>query len=387
MDSPRGRIDLYRAVMDGRITLGPDVVQHFDRCLGCMGCMTACPSGVRYDVIVEDARARIEHAHPRSLPDRLHRSAVFALFPHPLRLRIAAFLLFLWRWTGLQWVARRTGILRLLSRRVAQLDALAPPVDAHMLAARLPRRTLADGERRLRVGLVAGCVQRVFFPGVNEATLRVLAAEGCEVVVPRRQGCCGALSIHAGRDAEALAMARALIARFEDEHIDVVAVNAAGCGSHLKDAGLDLPVRDVSELLAELGSRAERRLLELRVAFQDSCHLAHAQGIRQEPREVLRAIPGLELVEPAEQAICCGSAGIYNLLQTAAAREMGERKAAHVLAAAPDVYASANPGCLIQVAAALRRAGKPLPALHPIELVDASIRGVGAPDLVAAARR
>jgi glycolate oxidase iron-sulfur subunit len=214
----------------------------------------------------------------------------------------------------------------------------------------------------------------------------VLAAEGCEVLAPR-QGCCGALHLHSGRPDEGYARARRLGQIFERAGVDTLVVNAAGCGSHLKEAELGVRVLDVSELLAELGSRAERRPLPLAVAFQDSCHLAHAQRVRVPPREALLAIPELELREPAEQAICCGSAGIYNLVQPAAARELGERKAAHVLAAEPDVYASANPGCLIQVAAALRRAGKPLPALHPIELVDASIRGSSTFDLLRTARR
>ena len=230
----------------------------------------------------------------------------------------------------------------------------------------------AAGVSRGRVGLLTGCVQSVVFGDVNAATARVLAAEGYEVVAPRGQTCCGALHLHAGRREEGKRMAQALAERFAG--VDAIAVNAAGCGSHLKDAGLDVRVADVSELLAE-EPRAERHPLELRVAFQDSCHLSHAQGIRVEPRDLLDSIPGLERVEPAEQAICCGSAGIYNLTQPDAARELGDRKAQHVLATEPDAYASANPGCLVQVSAAMRRAGRPLPALHPIELLDASIRG------------
>jgi glycolate oxidase iron-sulfur subunit len=394
MDSPRGRIDLYRAVIDGRLEMGPEVVKHFDRCLGCMGCLTACPSGVRYDVIVEDARARIEHVHRRAAPDRLHRESVFALFPHPRRLRFAAWLLFLFHWSGLQWLVRKTGILRLLSRRAAQMDALAPPVKAHMLTARLPERTEAAGERRLRVGLVAGCVQRVFFPGVNEATLRVLSAEGCEVVVPRGQGCCGALSIHAGRDEEAFAMAKALMAHFEAAGVDVVAVNAAGCGSNLKDYGrlfakdpewaaraaaFSAKVRDVNELVASLAPRAKRNPIRARVAYHSSCHLGHAQRITEQPRAILRAVPGLELVEVPDSDQCCGSAGIYNLVQVESSVEIGQRKAANVLSTKADLLASANPGCTLHIQRMLRERGATLPAAHPIEILDWSIRGV-APD-------
>jgi glycolate oxidase iron-sulfur subunit len=234
------------------------------------------------------------------------------------------------------------------------------------------------------VGLLTGCVQSVVFADVNAATARALAAEGFEVVTPGGQACCGALHLHAGRREQGKRMAEAVAGRFAD--VDAIVVNAAGCGSHLKDAGLGVRVVDVSELLAA-EPRAERHPLPLRVAFQDSCHLAHAQGIRVEPRKLLDSIPGLERREPAEQAICCGSAGIYNLTQPEAARELGDRKAARVLATEPDVYAGANPGCLVQVSAALRRAGQALPALHPIELLDASIRGLAAEELLAGARR
>jgi glycolate oxidase iron-sulfur subunit len=250
-----------------------------------------------------------------------------------------------------------------------------------------PEITLAAGERRARVGLLLGCVQRVLFGDVNAATARVLAAEGCDVVAPRSQACCGALHLHAGRRAEGHGRAERIASLFRDEGVDAIVVNAAGCGSHLKDAGLDVPVVDVSEFLAALGPRAERSPLDLRVAFQDSCHLLHAQQVQAQPRELLRSIPGLEIAEPAEQAICCGSAGIYNLVKPGAASDLGVRKAQNVAETGADVYSSANPGCLVQVSNALRRAGNALPTLHPIELADASIRGVSAASLVRTARR
>jgi glycolate oxidase iron-sulfur subunit len=230
-------------------------------------------------------------------------------------------------------------------------------------------------------------VQRVLFGDVNAATARVLAAEGYEVVAPGDQACCGALHLHAGRREEGHARAHRLAEALRAVGAEQIVVNAAGCGSHLKDAGLDLPVVDVSELLAGAEARARRHELALSVAFQDSCHLLHAQRVQSQPREVLRSIPGVELAEPAEPAICCGSAGIYNLAQPEAAAELGERKARHVAATGADVYASANPGCLVQVSAALRRSGNALPTLHPVELVDASIRGVRAADLLRSARR
>ena len=371
MDSPRGRIYLMAGLADGTLELTPTVVEHFDRCLGCVACVSSCPSGVRYGTLIEQTREFVEEHHRRRLGDRLLRSALFAVLPHRRRLGVAL---------ALAPLGRRLP----LPGRLSTLPELAPPWRSHE---RPPELTPARGERRARVSLLLGCVQSVVFGDVNAATARVLAAEGVEVAAARKQSCCGALHLHAGRREEGLARARAVARAARRAGAEVLVTNAAGCGSHLKDAALELPVRDVHELLAELGPRAERSPLPLRVAFQDSCHLAHAQGIRDAPRTVLRSIPQVELAEPREQAICCGSAGIYNVVQPEAARELGDRKAARVLEAAPDVYASANPGCLIQVATALRRAGSPLPALHPVELLDASIRGLEAEDVVGSARR
>jgi glycolate oxidase iron-sulfur subunit len=371
MDSPRGRIHLMDALVQGEIPLSGTVVEHFDRCLGCMACVSSCPSGVKYDRLIEQTRAYVEERYEREPADWLTRAAIFALFPHPRRLRAAL---------PLAPLGRRLP----LPGRLGTLASLAPPWRNDEAPAELTR---AAAPRRGRVGLLLGCVQRVVFGDVNVATVRVLAAEGCDVLAPPAQACCGALHLHAGRREEGLARAHELGRLFEAAGVDAVVVNAAGCGSHLKDAELDVRIVDVSELLVELDPRSERLPLPLRVAFQDSCHLAHAQGIRDAPRTLLRSVPDLELAEPADQAICCGSAGIYNLVQPAAARELGDRKAGHVLAVDPHVYASANPGCLIQVSAALRRVGRPLPALHPVELLDASLRGRRRDDLVASARR
>jgi glycolate oxidase iron-sulfur subunit len=370
-DSPRGRIYLMQGLLDGSVALTAGTVEHFDRCLGCMACVTACPSGVRYDKLIEQTRDYIEQGRERSPDDWLARALIFGTVPHPRRLK---------RVLPLARLGRRLP----LPRTLRPFTELAPPWRSSGGPAEL---TPPVGERRMRVGLLTGCVQRVLFGDVNQATARVLAAEGCEVVAPREQGCCGALHSHAGRSEEGRVRAQRLEEVFRRAGIGVLVVNAAGCGSHLKEAGLGLPVTDVSELLDALEPRARRRPLALRVAFQDSCHLAHAQRIREAPRAQLAGVPELELAEPAEQAICCGSAGIYNLVQPDAARELGERKASHVLATSPDVYASANPGCLVQVAAALRRAGCALPALHPVELLDASIQGRDAAELLATARR
>jgi glycolate dehydrogenase iron-sulfur subunit len=365
MDSPRGRILLMSGVVDGTIELSDTTVRHFDRCLGCMACVTSCPSGVRYGALIEQTRAHVEQHFDRPRGDRLQRALIFAAVPHPRRLRLA-----------LALTPPR------LPGRLAPFAALKPPWRSRE---RPPEVTPPVGKRRLRVGLVLGCVQRVVFGDVNAATVRVLAAEGCEVVVPRRQQCCGALHLHAGRPDEGHRRAVALAGRFGD--VDAIVVNAAGCGSHLKDADLPVRVVDVGELLAELEPRAERHELPVRVAYQDACHLGHAQGIRDQPRSVLGSIPGLVLAEPAEQAICCGSAGIYNLVQPDAAAELGARKAENVAATGADAYASANPGCLVQVSNHLRRSGRALPALHPVEILDASQRGVSTADLLASARR
>jgi glycolate oxidase iron-sulfur subunit len=365
MDSPRGRIYLMGGLVDGTIPLSETTVQHFDRCLGCMACLTSCPSGVRYDRLIEETRAYVEEHYERPFPDWLQRLLIFATVPYPRRLRVALALTPPW-----------------LPGRFGSFASLKPPWRS---SEHPPDVTPAVRETRARVGLLLGCVQRVVFGDVNTATARVLAAEGCEVVAPSGQECCGALHLHAGRSAEGRRRAQDIEAAFED--VDAIVVNAAGCGSHLKEAGLGTRVVDVNELLAELGPRAVRRELPIKVAYQDACHLGHAQAIRDAPRFVLGSIPGLELVEPAEQPICCGSAGIYNLVQPRAASELGERKAANVAATGADAYASGNPGCLVQVSSYLRKAQHPLPALHPVELLDASLRGVGREKLLTSARR
>ena len=389
MDSPRGRIDLMSGLRDGAITLDDSTVAHFDRCLGCMACVPACPSGVRYDLLIEATRATVEASYPRSALDRAFRAFVFALFPHPARLRATALPLYLYARSGLRWAVEAGGLLKLLPRRLAQLAALAPSLGPADLLRGLPDFTPALGRPRGRVALVAGCVQRVFFPAVNRATLRVLGAEGFDVAVPRGQGCCGALSLHVGRDREARRFACELMASIEAEGpYDAVLVNAAGCGSTLKQYGelfagdetwrgraaaFAASVLDVNEFLARTESVAPRRALPLRVAYHDACHLAAAQGLREEPRRLLRGVPGLELVEIPGGEQCCGSAGVYNLLQPESAVEIGERKAADVMSTGVDVLVSANPGCTLQIRSILRKHGADMPAAHPIEILDAAL--------------
>ena len=378
MDSPRGRIHLMDARLDGTIALNATVSQHFDRCLGCMACVSSCPSGVRYDRLIESTRAAVEEELDRPLGDRVVRGLLFLLLPYPSRMRAA-----------LRFAP--VGRALPMPRRIRPLVEIAPRWRGR---GEVPTVTPAAGKPRARVGLLTGCVQSAVFPDVNAATARVLAADGFEVVAPP-QGCCGALSVHAGRHEEGKAFARRLIDAFAN--VDLVVVNTSGCGSHLKELGWLLgderaeafaaKVRDAGEVLADVRPRAARHPLPLRVALQDSCHLRHAQRLPLSSSRALGRIPGLEVVEPAEQDICCGSAGIYNVVQADAARELGERKARHVLATGAQAYASANPGCLVQVSNALGRAKRPLPALHPIELVDASIRNLAAGHLLANARR
>ncbi len=389
-DSPRGRIQLMKMASRQEIALIPAVTRHFDQCLGCMACITACPSGVRYDRLIEATRAQVERETPRSPADRLFRSLIFALFPHPNRLRALLSLLWLFQRSGMDRLMRSSLAERVVPARLRSMAAILPPVRLRALTGRMPEVTPAQTTRRLRVGLLVGCVQRVFFGDVNAATVRVLAAEGCDVVVPATQGCCGALSFHAGREEEGLAYARRFIAAFAAAEVDLIAVNVAGCGSTLKEYGYLLrgdpdyaeraqtfaaKVRDISEVLAEIEPVAPRSPIPLRVAYHDACHLSHAQGVRRQPRDVLRTIPNLEVVDIPEGDICCGSAGIYNLVEPETARELGERKAHNILSTGCDAIVAANPGCLMQISAALHRMGKSIPIMHPVELLDASMRG------------
>ena len=387
MDSPRGRIDLMKQGLEGD-PLRPSAVRHLDQCLGCMACVTACPSGVQYDKLIEATRGQLERRVERPRAEWLLRESIYRLFPHPRRLRALRGPLRAYQASGLGQLLRRAGVLDRLPAALQAMESLAPKLGARPP---LAEHTPAQGTRRRTVGLLTGCVQGVFFPDVNAATVRVLAAEGCDVVVPRAQSCCGALSAHGGRERESLAFAKRVIATFEATGVETVVVNAAGCGSNLKEYGHQLrdepawsvraerlaaKVCDIAELLDELGPVAERHPLPMRVAYQDACHLAHAQGVRDQPRRLLRGIPGVQLAEVAEAEICCGSAGTYNLLHPEPARELGERKARAVLATAADVMVTANPGCWMQIATILADLGERMPVAHTVQVLDASIRGV-----------
>lgn len=393
MDSPRGRIHLMEQHHQGA-PLSPEMVGHFDACLGCMACVPACPSGVQYDRLIEMTRGEVEREHSRSVSERALRETIFRLFPYPNRLRALRGPLRLYQKSRLDRLIRRTGMLEKVLPSLAAMERLAPPLSK--APTKLPERVAAQGERRATVAMLTGCVQREFFPGVNAATARVLAMEGCDVVIPRTQGCCGALSLHSGREDEAMEFARRTIIEFEAA--DVIVVNAAGCGSAMKEyralladdpewAGraeaLSSKTRDLAEFLDELGPRAERRPLPVTIAYHDACHLAHAQGVRSQPRALLAGIPELTVKEIADPEICCGSAGTYNLLQPRAAAELGERKAANVAATGAELLVAANPGCSMQIATALERRGLRLPVAHTAEVLDASLRGTPAAELLA----
>ena len=393
-DSPRGRIYLMDGINRSEIDLSPTVVGHFDTCLGCLACVTACPSGVQYDRLISATRAQVERNHPRSLLDQLLRQFIFRVFPYPDRLRLLLFPLWFYQKFGLQGLMDRLGLSQLLPDRLGAMESLLPPLDQSSFTDNLPPVVPAQGEKRYRVGVITGCVQRVFLPKVNEATVDVLAANGCEVVIPSGQGCCGALSAHQGQEEQARDLARATIDRFFDLQLDYVIINAAGCGHILKEYGHLLKdddkyrdkaqafvkqVKDIHEFLAEVGITARLHPIgdrPLTVVYQDACHLLHGQKISLQPRRLLKQIPGLVLKEIMDSALCCGSAGIYNILQPSVADELGTQKVHNLLAPQPDLIASPNVGCALQIRKHLALQKRDVPVLHPIELLQRSI-GMG----------
>ena len=397
MDSPRGRIYMIKKASEGEAPVDGRFRQHMDNCLGCMACMTACPSGVQYNQLIEPTRAQIERRLARSWSESILRKILFATFPHPGRLRLLSLPLFLYQKTGLRGLTRALGMQKLLPKRMAAMEALLPDVSTNVFKS-LPSIVRPSGQPRHRVGMLSGCVQRVFFSNVNTATVRVLAAEGCEVIIPGDQPCCGALMLHCGLEKDAADLARKMIAAFEAANVETIIINSAGCGSTMKEYGhllRDDPAwaeraasfsarcEDIAEFLAELEPIAPRHPFKARIAYHDACHLQHAQGIREQPRRVLNSIPQLEVAEIPEASLCCGSAGVYNLLQPETAGVLGKRKVDNLLTTGATAVVSANPGCLLQIMNGLRSRGeKTMPAFHMIELVDASIQGVPADRLL-----
>jgi glycolate oxidase iron-sulfur subunit len=401
MDSPRGRIHALKAIEAGELTLDATVAGHFDSCLGCLACVSACPSGVRYDQLIEATRPRLNAPELRSPAQQLWRRLLFGLLPYPTRLRALLQPLRAYAGTPLQGLVRGMGLTKVLGPQLAAMEQLLPPLSTDSFSDRLPQVIPAVGERRYRVGLLLGCVQRVFDPAVNAATAQVLAANGIEVVVPPGQGCCGAVTHHQGEEAQTRELAQALIGSFNGAGpLDAVLVSASGCGHSLKaygrllaDAAPGLAAAaaqladnayDVQEFLARVGLTAEFEASlkplthpdgspasadrPLTLAYHDACHMLHGQGISAAPRQLLQAIPHVRLREPLEQGVCCGSAGIYNLLQPAEAELLGARKADDLRGTGAQIAVSANIGCSLQ----LRRHLAELPVQHPMQLLAQS---------------
>jgi len=416
-DSPRGRIYLMRAVTDGRLELGASVKRHLDLCLDCRSCETACPSGVQYGRLIEPFRVDMRRAELNQVgtddskigtgPSWLERMLLYGLFPYPARMRAA---LAPARWlqrTKLDRLIDRSGLPRLLPgfvrRMYDQLPRLQPSAPS------MPDLLPAIGPRRARVGLFAGCVAQAMFPQTNWATARVLQANGCDVVVPKSQVCCGAIHYHSGAEGPALEFAARNAAAFDVASLDAVIVNVAGCGSMLKDYGhiaeeashganenptggqaasatradaqrtesvarFATKVRDVSEFLAELGPIAPTGDIRLRAVYHDACHLVHAQRVREQPRSLLALVPGLELVPLPESEVCCGAAGSYNLTEPEMSERLSQRKLRNILASDPQVVITGNAGCSLQIQAALRRDGSPIWVAHPMDVLDLSYR-------------
>jgi glycolate oxidase iron-sulfur subunit len=376
MDSPRGRVYLMRAASEGRIGLTPTFARHLDLCLGCRACETACPSGVPFGHLLEAARGQLVRRGPAG-DSRRKVELALRVFPHPARLRPLLGALRLYQRSGLQSLVRSTGLLA-RAPKLRAMEALLPSLPAPIP---LPELTPAVGKRRGRAGLLTGCVQRFVYPDVNRDTVRLLSVAGYDVVAPRGQGCCGALHLHAGHLDEFRDMAARLMTAFEPE-LDVIVANAAGCGSALKEYGHWLAgdaaemfaakVRDVSQVLVE----ADLPLGEVRttVAYHDACHLAHGQRVRSEPRELLRRIPGLTVVDLKDGELCCGSAGVYNLQEPEIAAELGRWKAERIRESGARVVASGNPGCMMQIAQACGALGLEVEVAHPVSLLARALR-------------
>jgi glycolate oxidase iron-sulfur subunit len=383
-DSPRGRIFQMIRVKDGEAPVNATFVEHIDKCLDCRACETACPSGVEYGKLVEFARARIATEYKRPFFAQVAQNFAYRwLLPHPGRIAFIARLIRIYQKSGLQTLARKTGVLRALG--LAQREALLPRVDDEFFFRRLGKTFPATGETRARVAFFGGCVAQVTFAELNEATIRVLTANGCEVTVPRQQVCCGALAAHAGDRESARAVARRNLRAFGGDEFDAILTNAAGCGSTLKEyshlfsAGepayeaakeFESRVRDVTEFLNTLGLVAPMKEFAARVTYQDSCHLLHGQKVREAPRGLLKGVPGIQFVELPYSEICCGSAGVYNVTQTEASMELLAEKMNNAAGTGAEIIVTANPGCLLQMRAGaeMHRTGQKV--LHVMELLD-----------------
>ncbi|MBI2949772.1 MAG: (Fe-S)-binding protein [Verrucomicrobia bacterium] len=395
-NSPRGRIALMRAIADDRLEPTRAFADEMYFCLGCLACMTACPAGVNYAELFEHARAEAEASGVLDSPKRslLRNFTLRWLFMDLNRLQGVGLALRLYQRLGLQSFVRRSGVLKLLPRRLRELEAMMPSVQSHFSADLIEPVTPASGKRRFRVALLTGCAQDLIFSGVNRDTVEVLARNGCEVVTPPEQSCCGSLHAHNGEWELAQQLARKQIDQFPPDEYDAIVTNAAGCGSHLKHYAKllhddpvyhrraelwDAKVRDIHEWLTHIGLEppASNRLPVQRVTYHEACHLCHGQKITAQPRQILRAIPNLKLVELPESTWCCGSAGIYNLIQPEMAAELLDRKLEHIRSTGAEVVATGNPGCLLQIINGAKRQGMALRVVHPITLLAEAYRQEG----------
>ena len=383
MDSPRGRIYQMVQVSNGEVPINDSYIEHIELCLACRGCETACPSGVQYGRLVEAARAEIEAGIERPWPARFARNLVFRrLLPSRFNLQFVGGLLYLYQASGLKKLVRTLG---LLPARLSQVEELSPAIETPFFYRYYGKIWPAEGERRFRVALLGGCLANISFARLNEATVRVLQKNGCEVSVPDGQTCCGALHVHAGMRDQARELARQNIVALLEGGYDAIITNAAGCGSTLKEyhellehdaiyavqaVRFSKLVKDVNEFLGSIELNPRLGELPVTVTYQDSCHLAHGQKIRAAPRKLLNAIPGLKLREMQLSDICCGSAGIYNVQHTAMSMALLEKKMASVMATKAEVIATANPGCMLQLEAGVRKWGRGQRVAHVVELLD-----------------
>lgn len=398
-NSPRGRIALMRAIADGNLGATEAFAEEMYFCLGCLACMTACPAGVNYAELFEHARAEAEQSGVLDSPkrDAIRGFTLRWLFMDLGRLQLVGRALRLWQGLGLQTFVRRSGILKLLPKRLRELEAMTPNVQPHFTADLVAPVTPAVGAKRFRVAMLIGCAQDLIFSDVNRDTVEVLARNGCEVHTPPDQHCCGSLHAHNGEWELAQRLARKNIDQFPPGQYDAIITNAGGCGSHLKhyakllagDAAYearahewDRKVQDIHEWLARTGIASPAAGPDQTVTYHESCHLCHGQKVTAQPRQLLKAIPGVKLVELPEANWCCGSAGIYNLTQPEMAGELLERKMKHIRSTKCEVVATGNPGCLLQIVNGAREEGLPLRVAHPVTLLaEAYRRGEGAASL------
>lgn len=388
LDSPRGRIYLMKNAVEGKIPMDESFVSHIDLCLGCLACQTACPSGVHYSSLIETTRSQIERRYKRDYMDKKLRDLIFKLFPYKNRLRLLLPLLVFYQYSGLKYLLTGTVIAKLLPSRLESLLALSPPVRFSTLL-KSANRSVRLNNAKYKVALLTGCVQSVFFPEVHISTINVLKKLGCSIDIPDRQGCCGALSLHSGRLNESREFARKIIDQFSKENYDAIIVNSAGCGSSMKEYFnlfrddklysekariLSSRTKDILEFIHSCNLTGKMNKINLKLTYQDACHISHGQRIRTAPRELLKIIPGIEYIEMPESDMCCGSAGIYNLTQQEMSGRLLDRKLSNLKKLDVDLLVVGNPGCLLQIQSGLKKHNINLQTCHPVELLDRALQ-------------